>query len=729
MALGGTIPLMMKAAAAAPSGDVVTKSLRISAASQHYLQNTGFATGSANGTFTLSFWVKRAHLYRSSHPDHNYQMFYWTGEGSGESSISFQNGGTNAAKIRFAVGGGSTYYSSMVFRDIGAWAHILVSVSSGTATVKYNGETVISGATGVPTWGTNLQISRWSTDDNSSFGGYIADVYGVDGTALDYTDFTSTDATTGQLKPIAYSGSVGTDGFHLDFKDADDIGNDVSGNDNDFTATNLVPADVMDDNPSAGMNYCVYNAVFSGATGLSEGNLECTTTARGTFDAMSFASYWEIEANTTSVVGGVISEGGTANTVSVTNGSTFGFRLSAAGALEYTTNGSSWSSIGGTLSGEQFPYVTGGTTTANFGQSTLSYSVPSGYAVLSTGNFPTPTIKKGVTYFDTKLYDDGAGAKTFDNGTVSMQPDLVWAKSRGSSNDHKLTDSVREEQNSLESNTTDTEVAESSNVGVMSFDADGFTIGSSSSTTGPYADQTGDGMVAWAWKKDATAGFNIVGWTGDALDYGTETQELTHSLGVAPEMIILKGRTDNAGMSGGWYVYHKDLSSSSYLLLNSTDGEAPAMADVITNIGTSTVDVGTDNSSIYFNYGGDEVMPTDPDTYIGYFFASVAGYSKVGSFSGSSTVFIYTGFRPAFILAKRYDMTGGNWLMFDDKREGYNVDNDDLMANSSAVEATTDHIDILSNGFKIRTSDADLNGGTVIYLAVAKNPFKYANAR
>ena len=121
--------------------------------------------------------------------------------------------------------------------------------------------------------------------------------------------------------------------------------------------------------------------------------------------------------------------------------------------------------------------------------------------------------------------------------------------------------------------------------------------------------------------------------------------------------------------------------------------------------------------------------PPEGDTYVAYLFASVAGYSLVGSFSGSSSQFIYTSFRPAFILAKRSDSTGGNWLMFDDKREGYNVDNDDLEANDNAVEATTDHIDILSNGFKIRTSDADLNAGTVIYLAVAKNPFKYASAR
>jgi len=734
MALGGTIPLMMKAAAAAPSGDVVTKSLRISAASQHYLRNTGFATGSANGTFTLSCWIKRTDLSRSSHPEHNFQIFYWYDGFLGECSLAIQNGNANAAKFRFTKLGVTFYYSNGVLRDTAAWAHILISVSSGAVTVKYNGETVISGVTGVPTWGTSFNISMWAGDDNSSFGGYIADVYGVDGMALDYTDFTTTDATTGQLKPIAYSGDVGTDGFHLDFKDADAIGNDVSGNDNDFSTANLVPADVMDDNPSAGMNYCVYNAVFAGATGLSEGNLKCTTTARGTFDAMSFASYWEIEANTMSVVGGVISETGTANTVSVTNGSTFGFRLSAAGALDYTSNGSSWTSIATGLSGEQFPYVTGGTTTANFGQSTLSYSVPSGYAVLSTGNLPTPTIKKGVTYFDTKIYDDGAGAKIFDNGTVSMQPDLVWVKSRGSSNDHKLTDSVREEQNSLESNTTDTEVAESSNVGVMSFDADGFTIGSSSSTTGPYADQTGDGMVAWAWKKSATAGFNIVGWTGDDDGFSGGTQAVAHGLGVAPEMVIAKNRTDEAGGNGNWIVYHKDISSGDLLKLNSADGEFTPNDTLIGSIGSTNVSFGNDSIDYEYLNSDNSYGSGTPDTYIGYFFASVAGFSKVGGYAstGTNPLFIWTGFAPAFLMIKnRY--SAYSWRMFDAARSTVNERDKTLIADIGQAEDDDNYpIDFLSNGFALRSSEesaTNTDGESYIYVAFAEFPLKYANAK
>jgi hypothetical protein len=304
-----------------------------------------------------------------------------------------------------------------------------------------------------------------------------------------------------------------------------------------------------------------------------------------------------------------------------------------------------------------------------------------------------------------------------------MQPDLVWVKARGNAYDHELTDSVRGVTKALSSNATNVESTDST--GLTAFGSDGFTVGAGTN----YSTSA---MVAWCWKKSAAAGFNIVGWTGDDVDAAGTTQAVTHGLDVAPEMIIVKKRTDNSGGSNDWFVYHKDLSSGYYLLLNTTDGETEGLTYPITSIGITSATFGGD-FDLDLNYGGDTMMDPDPpvpDTYIGYFMASVAGHSIVGSFIGSSAAFIYTGFRPAFILAKRYDeFSTGNWLMFDDQREGYNVDNDDLMANSSAVEATTDHIDILSNGFKIRTSDADLNGGTVIYLAVAKNPFKYANAR
>ena len=684
MALGGTIPLMMKAAAAG-SVSVPTKSLRFNDGDTPSLSRTY----TSNATWTLSVWVKRGELGATNNLLGTVVQF-----NSSDQLVT------------------PSRTTASVYRDPAAFYHICVSDSG----LYVNGEQVTSSDS-------TSALSDAKVGD--SFDGYLFDVYFIDGTALTPTSFAEEDGTTGQWKPIAYSGSYGDEGFHLDFENDTDIGNDVSGNNNDFTANNLAPSDVVEDIPTD--NYCVYNGVFAGATGLSEGNLKCTTTTRGTFDAMSFASYWEIEANTTSVVGGVISEGGTANTVSVTNGSTFGFRLSAAGALDYTSNGASWTSITTGLSGEQFPYVTGGTTTANFGQSTLSYSVPSGYAVLSTGNLPTPTIKKGVTYFDTKLYDDGDGAKTFDNGTVSMQPDLVWVKSRGSAYDHKLTDSVRGTEKALESNTIDTEATDST--GLTAFGSDGFTVGADTN----YSDTTGVGMVAWAWKKSATAGFNIVGWTGDDDGFSGGTQPVAHGLGVAPEMVIAKNRTDEAGGNGNWIVYHKDTSSGDLLKLNSIDGEFTPNNTLIGSIGSTNVSFGNDSVDSEYLNSDNSIQGGEPDTYISYFFASVEGYSKVGVYSGNSSAdgpFVYCGFRPAFLIMK---WVGGvsDWYIYDSTRSPYNELDLSLKADSSGTETTFGSLDLLSGGFKWRMTDSARNasGESYIYAAFAESPFKYANAR
>ena len=684
MALGGTIPLMMKAAAAG-SVSVPTKSLRFNDGDTPSLSRTY----TSNATWTLSVWVKRGELGATNNLLGTVVQF-----NSSDQLVT------------------PSRTTASVYRDPAAFYHICVSDSG----LYVNGEQVTSSDS-------TSALSDAKVGD--SFDGYLFDVYFIDGTALTPTSFAEEDGTTGQWKPIAYSGSYGDEGFHLDFENDTDIGNDVSGNNNDFTANNLAASDVVEDIPTD--NYCVYNGVFAGATGLSEGNLKCTTTTRGTFDAMSFASYWEIEANTTSVVGGVISEGGTANTVSVTNGSTFGFRLSAAGALDYTSNGASWTSITTGLSGEQFPYVTGGTTTANFGQSTLSYSVPSGYAVLSTGNLPTPTIKKGVTYFDTKLYDDGDGAKTFDNGTVSMQPDLVWVKSRGSAYDHKLTDSVRGTEKALESNTIDTEATDPT--GLTAFGSDGFTVGADTN----YSDTTGVGMVAWAWKKSATAGFNIVGWTGDDDVFSGGTQPVAHGLGVAPEMVIAKNRTDEAGGNGNWIVYHKDTSSGDLLKLNSIDGEFTPNNTLIGSIGSTNVSFGNDSVDSEYLNSDNSIQGGEPDTYISYFFASVEGYSKVGVYSGNSSAdgpFVYCGFRPAFLIMK---WVGGvsDWYIYDSTRSPYNELDLSLKADSSGTETTFGSLDLLSGGFKWRMTDSARNasGESYIYAAFAESPFKYANAR
>jgi len=207
------------------------------------------------------------------------------------------------------------------------------------------------------------------------------------------------------------------------------------------------------------------------------------------------------------------------------------------------------------------------------------------------------------------------------------------------------------------------------------------------------------------------------------------TKTINHGLTVTPEMIIAKERDSGDG-TGDWAVWHKDLASGKYLTLNSTDGEDSWTDALFSNIDETSVDFGNDpdGSGIYLN-GGDV-----PNNYIAYFFASVEGYSKVGSYEGTGSAtagpFIALDFAPAYFLVKS---TGGltNWQILDNKRNTSNPANDFLRANSDIAETSNYDVDFLSNGLKIRTTDGDYNtsGTTYIYYAVAESPLKTANAR
>jgi hypothetical protein len=212
------------------------------------------------------------------------------------------------------------------------------------------------------------------------------------------------------------------------------------------------------------------------------------------------------------------------------------------------------------------------------------------------------------------------------------------------------------------------------------------------------------------------AGFSVVTYTGNSTNDAT----IGHGLGVAPKVVIVKNRV----ASTYWYVYHDSLppNAATYnLYLNTTDSQ---QADnVLRSTNSTTFTVSSSSSA-------------NGSSMVAYCFAEIEGYSKAGSYIGNGSAdgaFIYTGFRPAWIMIKRTDSTG-SWHIIDDKRIGYNDSNRVLLANSTDPEQTNYSVqerDILSNGFKMRDSNSGTNasGGTYIYLAFAQNPFKYANAR
>ena len=361
-------------------------------------------------------------------------------------------------------------------------------------------------------------------------------------------------------------------------------------------------------------------------------------------------------------------------------------------------------------------------------QSEFYYAPPSGFKSLCTANLDAPGVNNAIApAFAAVAYDDGAGAKT----GLGFQPDLVWVKSRGSTSDHKLTDSVRGVGESLESNTSDAEETESSLVGVTSFDDDGFTIGSNSSTN--YADTTGDGMIAWAWKANGNtspsantaAGFSIVKWEGNDSGSGSE-RAIAHGLTVTPEMIIAKGLDDPSGFSGAgdWPVWHKDLSSGNTLYLNSGGGETYHSEWGSSSFGTSSFYVADGTGGM----GGTGSLNTNSANYIAYCFASIEGYSKIGSYSrigsASDSNFVYLGFRPRWLLMKK--LGSASWVFYDTERTPYNELPKYLIYTSAAESSYTPSFDILSNGFKDRgfwgTDTSDY-----IYIAFGDS-FKFSSA-
>jgi hypothetical protein len=368
---------------------------------------------------------------------------------------------------------------------------------------------------------------------------------------------------------------------------------------------------------------------------------------------------------------------------------------------------------------------------ANFGQRPFTYTPPTGFVALNTQNLPIPTITNGANYMAATLYTGTGATQSIVNTVngVSLQPDLVWIKSRSNVLSHKLTNSVVGIQLALSS---DSNAAESSDTGgVTAFNSNGFTIG----TTLAYNTNAAT-YVAWQWnaggstvtntsgtissqvRANPTAGFSIVTYTGTG-----SLSTVGHGLGVAPRMIIIKKRST----TGNWSVYHANLTSVNHsVYLNSTNTQA---SDVNTR--------GSAPSSTTFSVGTDLDVNASGTTLVAYCFSEVSGYSKFGVYTGNGSTdgaFVFLGFRPKFVMLKGTATGGSGWQMQDSSRNIYNVANSVLRADLTAAESTGygGVMDFLSNGFKLRVTDTNYNStsyGPYIYMAFAENPFKNSLAR
>jgi hypothetical protein len=321
-------------------------------------------------------------------------------------------------------------------------------------------------------------------------------------------------------------------------------------------------------------------------------------------------------------------------------------------------------------------------------------------------------IKKSSDYFNTKLYTGNNSSQSITG--VGFQPDLLWIKSRGGIGNHFLSDVIRGSTKRLKSNATD---AEDTITSLSSFDSDGFTLsntgyngsGETFATWNWKANGTGvantDGSISSTVSANTTSGFSIVSYTGTG-----SSATIGHGLSSAPRMVIVKERS---GVDA-WIVGHSSIGFTKNLLLNATNAE---YAD-------STIWNNTSPTSSVFSVGSSASTNQSSATYIAYCFAEKQGYSKFGSYTGNGNAdgtFVYTGFKPAFLMVKNISTTD-DWRMFDNRRPGINVIDDELKANLSNAEGTGDKMDFLSNGVKFRVNSSVNASGTFIYMAFAEEP-------
>ena len=364
------------------------------------------------------------------------------------------------------------------------------------------------------------------------------------------------------------------------------------------------------------------------------------------------------------------------------------------------------------------------------------YAPPSGFKALCTKNLDTPTIKNGTDHFNTVLW---TGNETEDRAItgVGFAPDLVWLKSRNYAYWPQVHDNVRGTSGGVlyPSSTA----AEDSTYSLVSIDSDGFTV---------MKDQANDGQndqdktyVAWNWKAGGstsantagdinstvsvnnTAGFSIVTYTGNRTGAGVST--VGHGLSSAPKVVITKSRSNVTN----WWMQHPSTTSASHLLLINEQDQPAAQDDKSSN-GTLSRPTST-----VFGTNWTDGLGTNGHTMVAYCWAEVEGYSKFGSFRGNGNAngpFVYTGFRPAYLMIKKITATG-RYVTFDTKRNTLNPSTTILGLNSTYAESTWSGwgTDILSNGFKLKTTETEVNANnqTMIYMAFAEAPFKYANAR
>jgi len=751
----------------------IANSCIFDSASEPYLERTP-SSASNRKTWSLSFWMK---LGTSSADKFILSVNQATSD-SGRIAIKINSTG------ELQISGYNAIWrkTNRTLEDTSKFYHILIACDTTESTAQNRIRFYIDGDE-VTSWDTNQTVTQdadlainvdsahrfaeeiWGGGNH--FDGYLAEVNFVDGSQLTPSTFGVTDTSSGRWIPKTLSGiTYGTNGFRFTFADSSAFGDDTSGNTNDFSATNLASTDQTTDSPT--QNFATGTATASSGNvvphTVSEGNLAFSnpsgtsgrgvSTARSTLrlDPKSDTGYYcEIKCDTTSGGNGVAvgitdvrADGVQPNASTYTSSIGNNFILAADSFYSRDVNGSNtyatdastfpayttgdtlglafkegklwiaknntWYNSGNPATGAnpiiQFSNETlyrfalylygvntgsGNKGTFNFGQKSLTYTAPTGFSTLQQDNLPSTA--KGIT-------------------------GMAWIKGRDTTYNHLLIDSSRGGDSQLQPNLTNGTLTQPDMI--QKFLAGGYSVEDFANLN-----TSGQSYVGWNWvanggttatnevgaitstvQANTDAGFSIVEYTGTG-----SSGSVGHGLSAAPEWMIFKDK----GNSTGWRCYHKSLGGiTKYIVLDTTAAVATASM------------WGAPTASAFIIGGTGYEVNESGNNYIAYCWHSVDGFSRFGSYEGNNSAdgpFVYTGFKPAFVMIKDMDNTR-SWVIIDSRRDTFNPTDKGLFPNDSAAEATGNTCDLLSTGFKPRSTGTSMNASsTYIYIAFAEHPF------
>ena len=687
-------------------------------------------------TSTVMMWVKRCALSNGVS-----QYLLSTGSTTTD-RVLLEFMGTDV--LQFTTrhdGGGERWRTQRVFRDVGAWMQIAAHFDFGNADPDLRFRLWLGGVENtdwslqeaIPqvdhAWNNTVehQIGRFQAAAN--YGNFLlAQVLNVDGTLVDISQLGEFD-DNGVWRPVDVSNIArGTNGFLLLFDDATNtttLGQDEGSSINDWTLNSMEVGDQSTDTPSD--NHATLNPLSSFSTfDLEEGNTLFTSTGtnatiQGTIVLPPTGKWcWEYLVSN---VGGqnIIGVRNSDIEVSVNTGDTitasgvhatndvFRFEADRDNNLlnVYKNNVIHQTDVALDGSKPWVPYIrtsgsSGSATKIRFREEEWS-NPPSDLAFkpLSSANLPDVAIPDPGTHMNVVSW---AGNETVRSiAGVGFNPDISIIKSRSAADDFKVLDVVRgaTQEISMEA------VLEATNAnGLTSFDADGFSLGTG---LGGYND-SGEQFVGYCFEEGATQAIDVLGYTGN----GT-ARTISHNLGVVPEFMLVKA----VDFAENWQVYHSGLGGTAWAQA-SVDNAATTDSSRWNN---------TDPTALVFSLGTHQSVNRNTNEFIAYLFAGVPGFSKFGRYEGNGNaegVFIYLGFRPALFIAKSID-SGSQWSIWDDQRNGYNPANNRLRLDNPIAENAVEHIDLLSNGVKMRTTGAPNAAETFIYAAFARYPFGGGN--